>query len=67
MSNLTALPHLKLFPRSPAVHGDAEFGLIESAAGPQLAVLALGRVRRRCASLRANVLSSTGKLCCSAR
>ncbi len=39
MSNLTALPHLKLFPRSPAVHGDAEFGLIESAAGPQLAVL----------------------------
>ena len=41
MPNLTTLPHLKLFPYSPAVHGDAEFGLIEGAAGPQLAVLAL--------------------------
>jgi hypothetical protein len=41
MPNLTAVPNLKLFPYSPAVHGDAEFGLIESAAGPQLAVLAL--------------------------
>jgi tagaturonate epimerase len=39
MSKLTALPHLKLFPRSPVVHDDAEFGLIDSAAGSQLAVL----------------------------
>jgi tagaturonate epimerase len=39
MLTLTALPNLKLFPHSLVVHGDAEFGLIETTAEPQLAVL----------------------------